>query len=478
VPALGVWWTDSDRCRPLAGPLANAVEPKAKKERARMTISRRELIAYGTASALTALGNPKPDGAEEATQNGPSTSPMPTQVSTDRGGRQAPGGYGSYDMRNDLKPRRLTMAMWDQAYALRHMPGGSFADYDRVLEETVERGYNTVRIDPMPQWIDLRNPDRVLEWPDPHEPFMPWDWNTAVKGPVGLWIIDFMQKLQKHASLHYTLSAWWFMPGLPTSPPAPAVLRRPTTMLEGAEMWAVLLTDWKRRFGFDRLLYVDIANETPYFFPQLQERLKQATGAGFGGSAAFTPAQISFLANEINKPLALLRREFPELVFTTSIHADVRWLDVPLELDCLDVHFYADADPRWTERTRFNDFVDDNLFKTDRWFAEFSARSMKTSAAIAPMLRARERFKMTEFAQWAERRGAPLTTTEAWSTWYYIDDPRLDWSWLLDWSAWSVEDAIACKFWGWTPHNYAAPQFANWKDVRWHRTLNERFLKS
>src|ERR1700677_1330122 len=108
-----------------------------------MTISRRELIAYGTASALTALGSPKPDGAEEATQNGPSTSPMPTQVSTDRAGRQAPGGYGSYDMRNDLKPRRLTMAMWDQAYALRHMPGGSFADYDRVLEETVERGYNT-----------------------------------------------------------------------------------------------------------------------------------------------------------------------------------------------------------------------------------------------------------------------------------------------------------------------------------------------
>ena len=33
-------------------------------------------------------------------------------------------------------------------------------------------------------------------------------------------------------------------------------------------------------------------------------------------------------------------------VFTASIHGDLRWLDVPLELDCLDVHFYADADPR------------------------------------------------------------------------------------------------------------------------------------
>jgi Sugar-binding cellulase-like len=43
------------------------------------------------------------------------------------------------------------MAMWDQAFALRHMPGGSFVDYDRVLEETVKRGYNTLRINPMAQ---------------------------------------------------------------------------------------------------------------------------------------------------------------------------------------------------------------------------------------------------------------------------------------------------------------------------------------
>ena len=58
-------------------------------------------------------------------------------------------------MREHLTPRRLTLAMWDQAFALRHGPGGSFADYDRVLDETIERGYNTVRLDPMPQWVDL-----------------------------------------------------------------------------------------------------------------------------------------------------------------------------------------------------------------------------------------------------------------------------------------------------------------------------------
>ena len=443
-----------------------------------MVVSRRELIAYGTAGALTTMSKGMPAIAERTQQSVPVSAQVPVQVATDRSSHPAISGLGGYDMRDHLNPRRLTIAMWDVAYALRHQPGGSFADYDRVLDEAVERGYNTLRIDPMPQWLDFSKPERILEWPDPHQPYMPWNWNTAVKGPVALWVMEFIEKLQKRSSLHYTLSGWWFMPGSPTSPPVPAALRKPKYMAEGAEMWAVLLTDWRKRFGLDRIIYVDIANETPYFFPDLEERLRKETGAGFNDGPVFSPAQISFLAGEINKALGLLRREFPELRFTTSIHGDLRWLDVPLELDCLDVHFYADADPRWTERTRFDEFVDDGIFRNDRWFKEFSERSSKTAAAIAPMLRARQRFKMTEFANWAARRGAPLTTSEAWATWYYIDDPRLDWGWLLDWAKWSCDDAIGCKFWGWTPHNYAQPQFANWKDVQWHRTLNERFLRS
>ena len=41
--------------------------------------------------------------------------------------------------------------------------GGSFADFDKVLDEAVEREYNTIRIDPMPQWIDYNNPDRAID---------------------------------------------------------------------------------------------------------------------------------------------------------------------------------------------------------------------------------------------------------------------------------------------------------------------------
>ena len=307
---------------------------------------------------------------------------------------------------------------------------------------------------------------------------MPWLWNTAVTGPIGAWIIDFMECLHRRPSLHYTMSGWWSGADPTDHTPVPPLLRQPATLREGAEMWMVLLTDWKRRFGFERLLYVDIANEMPFFFPGLQEGLKKDTGADWGG-AVLAPAASEWIAKEINGALGMLWREFPELRFTVSTHGDLSWLDVPVELDCLDVHFYADADPRWTQRTKFDEFQTvGSFFETDQTFGELSQRSTLTAKSMAPMLRARQRGKLMQFADWSRRRGMPLTTSEGWAAWYYIDHPQMDWKWLLEWAAWTVDDAIAAKMWGWTPHNYVQPQFATWRDPAWHRRLNDRFLSS
>jgi Sugar-binding cellulase-like len=92
------------------------------------------------------------------------------------------------------------------------------------------------------------------------------------------------------------------------------------------------------------------------------------------------------------------------------------------------------------------------------------------------MLFQRQQQKLANFASWAGRYGMPLTTSESWSTWYYIDHPDLDWEWLLEWAEMTVDGAIAHGMWGWTPHNYVQPQFENWKDAGWHRRLTSRFL--
>ena len=221
---------------------------------------------------------------------------------------------------------------------------------------------------------------------------------------------------------------------------------------------------------------MDVANEVPYFLPGFLERLNKAGEGQAAPSGGYPPGQAQLLTTELNEAFSLLRGEFPELLFTASIHGDLRWLDLPVDFDCLDVHFYACADSRWKDRTKFYSYASD-FFTGAAWHKEFSDRCMKTHRAVAPLLRAAQRDKLRQFADWAQRRGMPLTTSESWASWYYIDSPNLEWGWLLDWASWSVEDAIEFGMWGWTPHNYVAPQFSNWRDVAWHQRLTGRFLR-
>ena len=397
------------------------------------------------------------------------------------GARQHPSPTtGSFDMRDWLNPRRLTIVMWDQAFLFRHAAGEAYSDYDRVLDGTLERGYNTLRLDPLPQLLDLSQPEKIYHWGDPHTPYMPWGWNQAGEGPLGTWLIEFMEKTLARR-LNYTLSAWWFT-DQSASNLFPPEAKKPQTHREAAELWAIMLRQWQQRFGFEGLVYVDLANEVPYFLPGFLKRIKDETGQSWTGEEhedvgpVFGERLVKYMAAELNGALGDLQREFPQLRFTASIHGDERWLEIPVQFDCLDVHFYADIDPRWRTRTRFADWMP-RLFTDASWHKEFSDRCASTRNAVAPMLRAAQRARLATFAAWAAQKGMPLTTSESWSSWYYYDGPDLDWSWLLEWAEWSVEDAIEYRMWGWTPHNYCQPQFANWQDIRWHRRLTDRFLR-
>jgi len=77
-------------------------------------------------------------------------------------------GHGNFEMRNWLTPRRLTLLMWDQAFLLRHAPGEAYAHYDRVLDEALERSDSTLRLDPLPQLVDLAHSKQHFHWEDPH----------------------------------------------------------------------------------------------------------------------------------------------------------------------------------------------------------------------------------------------------------------------------------------------------------------------
>ena len=47
----------------------------------------------------------------------------------------------------------LPIAMWDSSWIELHYPGGPFEDWDKVIDELIERGYEAVRIDVAPHLI-------------------------------------------------------------------------------------------------------------------------------------------------------------------------------------------------------------------------------------------------------------------------------------------------------------------------------------
>ena len=64
------------------------------------------------------------------------------------------GVSNSNDIRDNLQPPRLTIAMWDFSWLNGHYPGGWAEDFDKVTDELIERKFNTVRIDVFPMLID------------------------------------------------------------------------------------------------------------------------------------------------------------------------------------------------------------------------------------------------------------------------------------------------------------------------------------
>ena len=53
--------------------------------------------------------------------------------------------------KGEISPRAITM--WDFSWLERRWPGAGYEDWDQVLDELSERGYNAIRIDAYPHLI-------------------------------------------------------------------------------------------------------------------------------------------------------------------------------------------------------------------------------------------------------------------------------------------------------------------------------------
>ncbi len=390
-----------------------------------------------------------------------------------------------YDVREGLNPRRVTNAMWDYSWLHGHHPGGPFEDWDRCLDELVQRGFNTVRIDAFPHITGAEKPEnrsRTI----PAAPLLNWGFSTRDchhDYPASL--IEFVQKCRSR-NIWVILSTW-------------SAKEIPLQMeANGEERFHPLWLAWERTLDLlaahqllGSILYVDFDQEFP-FFSALQPVLNeldntQSTVEGDameqagrrsarGDILAWNTKQMDLVADYFTSTCRHFQSRYPGLRFTfslTSFWREVRALQLRV-FDVLELHIWIHS-PRFDARTGFPSLIKN---RGEHDYRDYMRRLNESFAAMRPMYMAAMHNQMREAANWAHEMAAPLITTESWGPWWHMDSRDMDWQWLREWCEECMALAPKYGFWGVTPWNYSHPYWQNWNDTTWYQKVNRGFLES
>jgi len=354
----------------------------------------------------------------------------------------------------------LAITMWDFSWLERRWPGGSYEDWDKVLDELVDRGYNAVRIDAYPHLIAA---DPEKEWT-----LIPvwdqYDWGSPgiIKVQIQPSLTQFISKC-KNRNIKVGLSTWYREDADNTR----MLIDSPEKM---AANWLKVLDIIANENLLDTILYVDMCNEWPHilwtpFFKA--ERIEHNWS---------TKASMDWMQRAIEVMVSM----YPELPYTFSFdhyqEGILKANTIPF-LDFIEQHIWMVS----LNKGEFNNKVgiDWNGFSTDD-----IKRLVKKSEALYRSNPVYWNDLLTscikQFANDAKAANKPLITTECWSIVNYKDFPMLNWNWVKDTCALGVKTAAATGQWvALSTSNFCGPQFVGmWQDVEWHRMMTDIIKKS
>jgi len=238
-----------------------------------------------------------------------------------------------YDMRTDLSPQRLTIAMWDFSWLFMHYPGGAFEDFDKATDELLERGFNTIRIDAFPLIIGkLDSLNQVITIPG--NPLFNWGQSDKdrMHSPVQE-LISFME-ITKSKNINVILSTWGN-----GCIEFPEILKDYIDRKVFWKAWERTLDVLKEKDLLSHVVYVDFDQEFPFFSPfkyeinrlGLIKEKKTASSSGAMEDAgktrsgynelAWNPAQMEFVRDLMSSTLNHFQKKYPGLRFTFSLTA-------------------------------------------------------------------------------------------------------------------------------------------------------------
>lgn len=382
----------------------------------------------------------------------------------------------NYDMRRDLNPKRMTIAMWDFSWLYMHHKGGSYENFDKVTDQLIERGFNTIRIDAFPLIIgslDSLNQMITIQ----ANPAYNWgQTDKDYKHTIAKDLIDFLT-VAKKKKLNIILSTWNM-----DCKEFPDIKSNFQDKHKYWQAWEKVLELLKSNNLLDNVVYVDLDQEFPYFSPfnKTIESLKNKNSGNKIPQSLemkWNTEQLDYVYELLDSSLINFQTKYPGLRFTyslTDFWNEIRYMKLK-SLDVLELHIWLTQSPRFLSRSQFDNI--NKIRSADTNYSDYMQRVNSSLKAMKPMFKKDAINRMKFAKEWSEEIAAPLVTTEAWGPWWHMDNKYLGWQWLYDWCEECMSLASDYGFWGVTPWNYSHPYWENWKNVKWYKKVNERFLK-
>ena len=374
----------------------------------------------------------------------------------------------------------LAIAMWDFSWILRHHRYGEFENWDRVLGELVERGYNAIRFDVMPQFVVSTKEGEVMdEFRSVREDWKPamWgnDYTMSFRPREAL--LEFLPLCKKHG-VKVGLATWFLPHGT----------GRTDIFTEKGGLqraWFETLSFLKAHDLLENVIYVDLLNEYPvnHGYDWLKNELIQRADAQkfkLNNPDAHIPESFSsgkkrsdlrswFYNDYMNKLIVELKTEFSELDLFASLDQG---------LDKIDLSTYAALD--------FHIWFAHNKIMKKLWEIGERDQSVKLYEQNAHLY-AHWKENKTTLVKWVEDRIDNVSkmaadhnivcgNTEGWGPVLWYDHPELDWRFTKESADICVDFALKHDNYKFIcTSNFTHPHFKGmWNDVKWHQQITSR----
>ena len=361
-------------------------------------------------------------------------------------------------LNNKIAP--LAITMWDFSWLERRWPGAGYENWDKILDELKERGYNSVRIDAYPHLV-FSNPDKIWTL-IPHWSVQDWGSPDINKVQIQPNLNEFISKC-KDRGIWVALSTWY---------------REDQDNLRGkinsseimAEQWIKTIYSIEKDGLLDSILYVDLCNEWPgdAWAPFFNNNPPELTWGGW-----FTEKSMIWMKTSVE----IVREAYPELPLTYSF-GDIHQ---PEKMKELDLSFCDFFEPHiWMVQANNGEFYKKCGYKYDL----FKPDSYKALVENGEKLyRSKPEYWGNELknliktgAEIGKHTKTPLITTECWGVVDSKDWPLLNWDWIKELCELGTSEAAETGLWAaMATSNFCGPQFVGmWRDVNWHLKLTNK----